>query len=467
MKGSYIMDKNIKKYTLLIVEDDDVMQKTLVEVFTKRGFIVHAVDNGRDAVRFIKRQGIDVVLLDIRLPDIDGLSVLKEMRDIDDSILVIVVTAYPEVKIAVSAIKAGAYDFINKPFELDELKILVDRAVETQRLKAEVMRLRYKTGDENLFKMVGNSPELKRLQELILKISSAPKTPVLIQGETGTGKELVANAIHCGNKRVNMPLIKINCSAIPENLMESELFGYEKGAFTDAKETKKGLIELADGGTVFLDEIGDMSLAIQPKLLRVIEEHSFRRVGGVRDINVDVRIIAATNKDLRALIKDGRFREDLYYRLNVMTITIPPLRERKDDIIPLAERFIYEHARVLGKGFRRLSPEVKGILLNYSWPGNVRELKNIMERAVILASSLEVLPEYLPMEMTAFSASGHPDMKDAAASDSIECVERTHILRVLENCNYNKTHAASILGISRLTLREKMKRYGMNPHKEG
>ncbi|HBO83494.1 MAG: hypothetical protein A2073_05430 [Deltaproteobacteria bacterium GWC2_42_11] len=448
-----------KKYTILIVEDDDVMRKTLTEVFAKKGFNAHSAECGKDAIKFIKKQSIDIAILDIRLPDMDGISVLREIQAIDDSILVIVMTAYPEVKVAISAIKAGAYDFINKPFELEELKLLVDKAVETQYLKSEVLRLQHKTESECMFKMVGESRGLKRIQELIVKVSKTPNTPVLIHGETGTGKELVANAIHCGSARNSMPMIRINCSAIPDNLMETELFGYEKGAFTDAKETKKGLMELADSGTIFFDEIGDMSLSLQPKLLRVLEEYTFRRVGGVRDIKADVRIIAATNKDLKALIKEGKFREDLYYRLNVMVIDVPLLRERKEDILPLAEYFIQEYAKALGKEVRRLSNDVKDILLNYSWHGNIRELKNIIERAVILAASSEINSECLPLEMTAESLKESAPPELPASALSLDHIEKNHIIKILKDFKYNKTRAANALGISRLTLRSKIKKY--------
>lgn len=447
------MQRSIHRHTILIVEDDDVMRKTLMEVFTKRGFNVYSVERGKDAIGFVKRQSVDILLLDIRLPDIDGLSVLKEIRAIDDSILVIVITAYPEVKVAISAMKGGAYDFINKPFELDELKLLVDKAVETQRLKSEVLRLRYRAGGECPVEMVGDSPGLRRVKELIQKVSGAPRTPVLIYGETATGKELVANAIHCGS-RGGMPFIKINCSAIPDNLMESELFGYEKGAFTDAKGTKKGLLELADGGSIFFDEIGDMGMTLQPKLLRVLDEQRFRRVGGVRDISVDVRVITATNKDLKALINQGRFREDLYYRLKVMTIDIPPLRERREDIIPLAEWFIKENERTMGKDVEGLTKEAEGILINYPWPGNIRELKNIIERAVILASSY-ITPEHLPREMM------DKEVVSSRGMVSLEDMERMHILKILSDVGYNKSQASRILGISRFTLRKKMKRYGI------
>ena len=455
----------MRKYNLLIVEDDDVMRQTLIEVFAKKGFHVSSAGNGTDTLRFLKKKSADLVLLDIRLPDMDGISVLKEIREIDDTISVIVMTAYPEVKVAIAAIRAGAYDFINKPFELDELKLLVDKAVETLELKKENQRLRYRVGDECLFEMVGIGPGMKRVKELILMVSKVEKTPVLIMGETGTGKELVANAVHCSAARSGMPFVKINCCAIPENLLEAELFGYEKGAFTDAKQTKKGIMELADGGTIFLDEIGDMSPGLQPKLLRVLETHSFRRIGGLRDIHVDVRVIAATNRNLRSLIKEGKFREDLYYRLNVMTLPIPPLRERKEDILPLIERFIREYSITFGKEVYGITPEARDILMNYAWPGNVREIRNITERAMILTTCEMILPEHLPHELLEMTGAvslqndGYPDMMTGTMT--LEEIEKNYIRHVFRIAKGNKTLASSLLGTSRLTLRKKLKQYAI------
>lgn len=457
------MKSSIMEPILLIVEDDDVIRKTLSEVFSKKGFKVLSVDKGKDAVEFVKTRKIDIALLDMRLPDINGLAVLKEMHEIDDSIMAIVVTAYPEVKTAISAIKAGAYDYINKPFELEELKLLVDKALETKRLKSEVEILRYQKGDECVFlRAVGISPEFKAVTELVKTVARTPKTSVLIQGETGTGKELIANAVHCLSDRKSAPFIKLNCSAIPDNLLEAEMFGYEKGAFTDAKQSKKGLFELADGGTIFLDEIGDMDIRLQPKLLQALENQTFRKVGGVRDIKVDVRVVAATNRDLSSLVKKKRFRDDLYYRLKVMVITIPPLRQRKDDIIPLAEYFIQLNNKNFGKGIRRLSQECRDILLKYSWPGNVRELKNIIERAAILAGSDEILPEHLPLELVEAISTVVPLFNEtAAAAMSLDEIEKAHILHILNSVKGNISQASRILGIARQHLRKKLQRYSL------
>lgn len=451
----------IMEPVLLIVEDDDVIRKTLSEVFSKKGFKVLSADKGKDALEFVKTHKVDIALLDLKLPDVNGLAVLKNMHEVDDRIMAIVVTAYPDVKTAISAIKAGAYDYINKPFELEELKLLVDKALETKRLKSEVEILRYQKGDECVFlQTIGVSSEFKAVTELVKTIARTPKTSVLIQGETGTGKELIANAIHCLSDRKGSPFIKLNCSAIPDNLLEAEMFGYEKGAFTDAKQSKKGLFELADGGTIFLDEIGDMDMRLQPKLLQVLENQTFRKVGGVRDIKVDVRVVAATNKLLPAMVKQENFREDLYYRLKVMVITLPPLRKRKDDIIPLAKYFIQLNNKNFGKNIKRLSPDCCNILLKYSWPGNVRELKNIIERATILANSNEILSEYLPRELVEEITAFIPAInKINSVNATLEQVEKAHILHVLNSVKGNISQASRILGIARQHLRKKLKKY--------
>lgn len=450
------------KPVLLIVEDDDVLRMTLSEVFSKRDFNVFSVERGADALSFVKTNRVDITLLDLRLPDMDGLAVLRGMHEEDKDIMVIVVTAYPEVKTAVSAMKAGAYDYINKPFELEEIKILVDKALENKKLRSEVELLRHQKNDGSLFKMVGASPGFNALMQIITTVAKASRTPVLIFGETGTGKGLIANAIHSLGSRKDSPFIKINCSAIPDNLLESEMFGYERGAFTDAKQSKKGLFELASGGTIFLDEIGDMDIRIQPKLLQVLENQTFRKLGGIRDIEVDVRVIAATNRDVEEMLKEKKFREDLYYRLKVMVINVPSLRERKEDILFLAEHFIEINNRNFGKVIEGLSPECHELLLQYPWPGNIRELKNIIERSMILAHSGEILPEHLPCEL----AKGILNPVTAETSThlshiSLEDVEREHILHVIDMVKGNKTHASNLLGISRLTLREKLKKYSI------
>jgi DNA-binding NtrC family response regulator len=450
------------KPAILVVDDDEVMRQTLSDVLKKKGYAVSTMDTGGGALSSVKEQLFDLILLDIRLPDMDGLDVLKGIKEIESDLMVIVMTAYSDVHTAVMAMKAGAYDYIDKPFELEELRILIQKALETQSLRNEIRRLRRQGREEHEGTQIyGNSPLVKNVMELIEMISQTPRTSVLIQGDSGTGKELAANAIHYRSKRANKPLMKINCSAIPENLLETELFGYEKGAFTDAKGTKKGLFELANGGTVFLDEIAEMQSYLQTKLLRVLESQSFMRVGGEKEISVDVRIIAATNKDLSALVNAGQFRKDLYYRLKVMVIEMPPMRERGEDILLLANLFIEENNKELGKNVTGISEATLGYLLNYRWPGNVRELKNIIERAMILTNGSQILPDHLPIELRKGQGEGVEDRTSDTENLALETVERRHIEDVLTLMEGNKSKAARMLGISRSTLREKLKKYAM------
>jgi DNA-binding NtrC family response regulator len=373
-------------------------------------------------------------------------------------------TAYSDVQTAVSAMKSGAYHYINKPFELEELKLLIEKGLETKSLINEVRRLHRQQREEYQNSHIyGVSPQIQYVKELIGTISKTQKTSVLIQGESGTGKELAANAIHNNSTRQDRPLMKINCSAIPDSLLESELFGYEKGAFTDAKNTKKGLFELADGGTVFLDEIGDMKPFLQSKILRVLENQTFMRVGGEREIKVDVRIIAATNKNLEALVKEGFFRKDLYYRLKVMVVEMPPLRGRATDILLLLNLFVEENNREHGKNIRGFSEEAKSLLSQYSWPGNVRELRNVVERAMILTDQEFLTPKQLPFELRQIERYGRedtdPEQLKITDEMSLEQTEKIHLSRVLKRLEWNKSKASKVLGISRATLRAKIKKY--------
>jgi len=455
------------KPSILVVDDDEVMRDTLSDVLKKRGYEVSLATSGSGALSAIKKTIIDLVLLDMKLPDIDGLEVLRRIKEFDTEILVIMMTAYSDVQTAVSAMKSGAYHYINKPFELEELRLLIEKGLETKSLINEVRRLhRQQKGEAQNTHIHGVSPQIQYVKELIAMISKTQKTSVLIQGESGTGKELAANAVHYNSKRSNKPIMKINCSAIPDSLLESELFGYEKGAFTDAKNTKKGLFELADGGTVFLDEIGDMNPFLQSKILRFLETQSFMRVGGEREIKVDVRIIAATNKDLETLVKDGVFRKDLYYRLKVMVIEMPPLRERPEDILVLSTLFIEENNREHGKEAKGFTPESKKLMTQYPWPGNVRELRNVIERAMILNDQELIGPEQLPFELRHGekheSRAQRQDRVELADDMPLEHVEKMHISYVLEKLEWNKSRASKLLGISRATLREKIKRYNIN-----
>ena len=455
------------KPSILIVDDDEVMQQTLSDVLKKRGYEIFSVGSGTGALSVIKKHVVDLVLLDMRLPDVDGLEVLKKIKEADTEILVIMMTAYSDVQTAVSAMKSGAYHYINKPFELEELKLLIEKGLETKSLINEVRRLHRQQREVYQNSHIdGVSPQIQYVKELIGMISKTHKTSVLIQGESGTGKELAANAIHYNSTRSSKPLMKINCSAIPDSLLESELFGYEKGAFTDAKNTKKGLFELADGGTVFLDEIGDMKPFLQSKILRVLENQTFMRVGGEREIKVDVRIIAATNRNLEALVREGLFRKDLYYRLKVMVIEMPPLRERVEDILLLSNLFREENNREHNKTIRGFSEEAKKLMAQYYWPGNVRELKNVIERAMILTDKEYITPKQLPFELQQIMGYDREDTISeqfgGADEMSLEHVEKVHLSKVLERLDWNKSKASKALGISRATLRAKIKRYNLS-----
>jgi len=454
------------KPSILIVDDDEVMQQTLSDVLKKRGYEIFLVGSGNGALSVIKKNVIDLVLLDMRLPDVDGIEVLKKIKELDTEILVVMMTAYSDVQTAVSAMKSGAYHYINKPFELEELKLLIEKGLETKSLINEVRRLHRQQKEEYQNSHIdGVSPQIQYVKELIGMISKTHKTSVLIQGESGTGKELAANAIHYTSKRSHRPLMKINCSAIPDSLLESELFGYEKGAFTDAKNTKKGLFELADGGTVFLDEIGDMKPFLQSKILRVLENQTFMRVGGEREIKVDVRIIAATNRNLETLVKEGSFRKDLYYRLKVMVIEMPPLRERVEDILLLSNLFIEENNREHNKNLRGFSEDARKLMAQYHWKGNVRELRNVIERAMILTDQEFITPKHLPFELREIGGFDRvdttPELLEITDEMSLDHLEKVHLSRVLRRLEWNKSKASKVLGISRATLRAKIKRYNL------
>ena len=455
------------KPAILIVDDDEVMRETLSDVLRKRGYEIFSENSGYGALSIIKKNIIDLILLDMRLPDVDGIEVLKKIKEFDTDILVIMMTAYSDVQTAVSSMKSGAYHYINKPFELEELKLLIEKGLETKSLINEVRRLRSQQKEEDQDNFIhGAGPQIQSVKELIGMITKTHKTSVLIQGESGTGKELAANAIHYNSNRSGKPLMKINCSAIPDSLLESELFGHEKGAFTDAKTTKKGLFELADGGTVFLDEIGDMKPFLQSKILRVLENQTFMRVGGEREIKVDVRIIAATNKDLESLVKEGLFRKDLYYRLKVMVVEMPPLRERVEDILLLSNLFIEENNREHGKNIKGFSEEAKKLMIQYHWPGNVRELKNIIERAMILTDQEFITPKHLPFELKQAERYGQggkdSELFEIPEEMSLDHMEKVHLSKVLERLDWNKSKASKVLGISRATLRAKLKRYNLS-----
>jgi len=447
---------------ILIVEDDNTIRVTVGNFLTRQGFNVEVAENGQQALTLLKEKTFSLVLLDLHLPDMNGLDILARVKESDDQPLVVIMTAYPEVRTAVAALKAGAYDYINKPFDLEDLRELIRRAIETQRLRREVEWRRAQADTCVIDGLIGTSAPFRNMLEMTAKIAIAGKVPVLIRGESGTGKEGIAQAIHCRSPRADGPWITLNCSALPEGLMESEVFGHERGAFTDAKQMKRGLLELADGGTLFLDEIGDLSLALQPKLLRVLETQTFRRVGGQKEIKVDVRFVSATHRDLPRMVQSGQFREDLYYRLNVGAIDLPALRERREDIMPLARYFLEKAAPVVGTTCTDIDSVVASLLETYRWPGNIRELRNVMERAAILAAGQVVSAQHLPKEIvgTNISPVTQPvavQPRDPALNQSLAAIEEEHIRHVLQHCGGNKTQAADILGISRLTLRNKLK----------
>lgn len=443
---------------ILIVEDELEVREGLLEFLRDEGHDTAGAATLADARRELSGASFDLVLLDLRLPDGSGLDLLAELKE-PDSPLVIVVTAFPEVQTAVRALKLGAHDYINKPFDLDELLHVVNRALESRELREEVTSFRQGQKQRlrrSLDRIAGNSPALERLRREIDLVAASDTTTALILGESGVGKELVAEAIHYRSARCDGPLVKVNCAAIPATLLESELFGHEKGAFTDAKASRKGMFELAHRGTLFLDEIAEMDERLQAKLLRVLEERTITRVGGKRPVAVDVRIIAATNRDLPARIRSGEFREDLYYRLNVFPLVIPPLRERAEDILPLAEQFLKEFlTRAPGKSCS-LSDEAKRKLLSYPWPGNARELRNAMERTVLLHPGGEITAMDLPL-----GAMAEGRFFEAGPVSTLAEVERGHILRVYSQTGGNKSQTADLLGINRLTLRRKLKEFGI------
>src|SRR5262245_45458093 len=372
--------------TILVVDDEQLIRRSIGKRLTTAGYAVLEAENGEVALRQAAT-GVDLAILDYRLPDLDGLSVLKQIRQIDPDVLVILLTAYASVETAVEAMKLGAYHFMNKPFDLEALAVMVEQALETTRLRREVRQLRANQAEPySLDRMVGNSAEIREFKALLKRVATSPASTVLLSGESGTGKDLTAKILHYSSARATRPFVNITCSALPETLLESELFGHERGAFTDARQQKKGLLEQADGGTVFLDEIGEMTAPLQAKLLRFLEEKTFRRVGGTADVRVDVRVIAATNRTLEAEVKQGRFREDLFYRLNVLPLKLPPLRSHLDDVPALVAFYVDNFNREFKKNVQGASPATLKLLMSYGWPGNVRELRNAVERAMLLAT---------------------------------------------------------------------------------
>jgi DNA-binding NtrC family response regulator len=460
---------------VLIVEDERLIRMTLRDRLEKAGYDVFEVATGEAALAHVAERDADLVLLDYKLPDISGLEVLRRLAAGDHAdIPVILMTAYSTVESAVEAMRLGAYNYLNKPFNMDEMMLSVQKALETTRLRRDVKRFIAENRERwGAARIIGRSAAIQALFELVRKISRSGSSTVLIQGESGTGKDLLAKAIHFESDRAPRPFMNVTCSALPEHLLESELFGHEKGAFTDAKQEKKGLFELARGGTVFLDEVAEMSLGLQAKLLRFLEERTFKRVGGVRDITVDVRVIAATNRVLEQAVEEGGFRRDLFYRLNVIPIRIPPLRERQEDIPHLAAFFVDQMNREFRKQVRGVSPAALALMARYAWPGNVRELKNALERAMILGSGEWIEVADLPPEVRGEPLAG-PERGDPARAGErggrwalpvdgldFEELERDLVQQALEKAGGNQTQAARLLGMTRDQIRYRIEKFGL------
>lgn len=454
----------MRKVKILCVDDEHLIRWSLEQNLKKQGYEVLTAGTGEDALRIAREEQPDLVLLDIQLPGISGLEVLEKLKEFDDEIIVIMVTAHGGLETAVTAMRMGAYDYLNKPFNMDEMAIVIRKALETSELRREVVSLRSEHKKAGAPNIVGTGHGMQGILSMMDKVARSEAATVLIQGESGTGKELVAKWIHYKSNRADKPFMAINCAAVPATLLESELFGHEKGAFTDAKTTKKGLFELADGGTVFLDEIGDMEMGMQAKLLRFLEDRTFRRIGGAKVTTVDVRIISATNKDLVKAIEVKDFRNDLYYRLQVIPIHLPPLRERKEDIIPLAKHFIDTYRKEFAKQVGGITPQAERLLVEYHWPGNIRELKNVIERAIILGNEEMLSVDHLPSEITSrvpsTASTALVTFKLPPEGIDIEEVEKELIRQALENNDWNQSKAAKKLNLGVDAFRYRMKKFG-------
>jgi DNA-binding NtrC family response regulator len=454
----------MRKHKVLVVDDEHLIRWSLEQNLKKQGYEVLTAGSGEEALKILRGETPELMLLDIKLPGIDGMEVLEKVKEMGEEIIVIMVTALGVLETAVKAMQLGAYDYVNKPFNLDELAIIIKKALETRELKKEVAHLRSeRSRGYGIGNIIGQSRHMKNVLAMVEKIAKSDASTVLIQGESGTGKELVAKAIHYESARAGKPFMAINCAAVPETLLESELMGHEKGAFTDAKTQKTGLFEMADGGSIFLDEIGDMEPGMQAKLLRILEERSFRRIGGTKDVQIDVRIISATNKNLLKAIEEKTFRNDLYYRLQVIPIYLPPLRERKEDILPLARHFIGHFNREFGKNVNGISRMAEKFLTEYRWPGNIRELKNVIERIIILENEETIMLEHLPREMvskTADSATEPLNFRLPPEGLDIEDVERELIRQALEGSEGNQSKAARKLNLGIDAFRYRMKKFG-------
>jgi len=454
---------------ILIVDDEELIRASLKKAATEEGYEAFLAENGKEALSLVEEISLDLVLLDLKLPDMNGIDVLKKIKQLNEDLLVIIITGYASVESAVKAIKLGAYDYIKKPFKADSIKLILKLALDKLKLNREVQRFirsqRKKFGFENI---IGQSPKIRKVFHLLKKIVRYDAPTVLVRGESGTGKELIARAIHNMSQRASGAFIEIDCASMPTTLLESEMFGYEKGAFTDANRSKPGLFEESDKGTIFFDEIGDMDPVLQKKMLRVLEEKSFRRLGSLKKIHAAFRIIAATNKGLEGLVSEGKFREDLYYRLNVMPIFLPPLKSREEDTLLLAKYFIARFNKAYRKNVEGISPEAEALLMSYPWPGNVRELRNVVERIMIVNDIGQITPKHLPDEILSSVRTTGPQVPNVTAT-TIDLSEgdmdfnqivgaftldlkKQLILQALAKSDGNKTRAAKILGLSRSAL---------------
>ena len=459
------------KETILVVDDERLVRWSLQQKLEQWGYHVSLAEDGATALGRIQLDNPDLVTLDVKLPDMTGIEVLSELRNRNIKIPVIVITAFGVVDDAVRSLKLGAYDFIEKPINFEKLENAVRNALETRRLRTEVARTQeIQRSEFSVDRIIGVSDHIREVRELIKKVAASEASTILIQGESGTGKDLVAHAIHYESARRDRPFFAINCAAIPETLMESELFGHEKGAFTDARTQKRGMFEIADGGTLFLDEVSEMTLGMQAKLLRVLEGQAFRRVGGVKNINVDVRVIVASNRDLEEAVRSSKFRQDLYFRLAIIPMHLRPLREHKEDIPPLLEHFIQHYNEKFRKSIQSLTKEADELLMNYDWPGNIRELKNAIERVMILADATRISARHLPiriseggvMPVPMAEGSTNGEIRLPVGGMSLYNVEKELIRQALEQARGNKTIAARLLRITRDTLRYKVKKYSLD-----
>jgi DNA-binding NtrC family response regulator len=449
----------MSKATILVVDDEALIRWSLAERLQSEGYDVVEAETGQAALAKLP-EGIDLVLLDYRLPDTDGVSVLRKIKEFNQDILVILLTAYASVDTAVEAMKQGAYHFANKPFNLDEVMATVDRALETTRLRREVRQYRTDAARPySLQRLVGESEAIKALRSLVARVAASPASTVLLTGESGTGKDLVAKIIHYASDRASKPFMNITCSALPEQLLESELFGHERGAFTDARMQKKGLLEMADGGTVFLDEIGEMTPGLQSKLLRFLEEKSFKREGGSHDIRVDVRVVAATNRKLEEEVTKHHFRSDLFFRLNVLPIEMPPLRARPDDVPILVEFFIDSFNTEFRKHVKGATPAAHALLQGYGWPGNVRELRNVIERAMLLSDSERL--DAKDFTTTSSAVTTGNDFELPATGVDLEKLERSLVMQALKRSGGNQTKAGTFLGLNRDQIRYRIEKFGL------